>query len=124
MVLWSQMLQSSKIILPQEAFELAQKGRGVVLLDVRTREEYNNELGHVAHSMLIPLQELKQRVSELEPYKLNTIIAICRSGNRSGSAAELLTQHGFMARNMEGGMILWNKEGLPVVREGSPQVGV
>jgi rhodanese-related sulfurtransferase len=117
MVLWSQKAQPHKLISPKETYELAQRDSSILLLDVRTPEEYNNELGHVANTILIPVQELDQRVGELEPSKEKTIIAICRSGNRSGKAAELLTRRGFTALNMDGGMIRWNEEHLPVARD-------
>ena len=117
MMLWSQGARTNKLVSPKETQGLAHEDSTVLLLDVRTPEEYNNVLGHVAATMLIPVQELEKRMNELEPYKGKTIIAICRSGNRSGKAAELLTRHGFTAMNMEGGMIRWNEEHLPVVRE-------
>jgi rhodanese-related sulfurtransferase len=117
MTLWSQKAQTYKLISPIETQWLAHQDSSVLLLDVRTPEEYNNDLGHVAGAMLIPVQELEKRMNELEPYKRKTIIAICRSGNRSGKAADLLTRHGFTAMNMAGGMIRWNEEHLPVARE-------
>ncbi|MBM2840696.1 MAG: rhodanese-related sulfurtransferase [Bacteroidetes bacterium] len=121
MVLWSQKAQTQKLISPKETYERTQRDSTVLLLDVRTPEEYNNELGHVANAILIPVQELEQRVSELEQYKGKTIIAICRSGNRSGKAADLLARKGFTALNMEGGMIRWNDEHLPVARDSVKQ---
>ena len=117
MMLWSQKAQTCRLVSPKETHGLGRQDSTVLLLDVRTREEYNNDLGHIAGSMLIPVQELEQRLNELEPYKGKTIVAICRSGNRSGKAADLLMHHGFIAMNMEGGMIRWNEEGLPTIRD-------
>ncbi len=117
MALWRQKVQPYQLISPKDTLERLQHDSNVVLLDVRTPEEYNNELGHVANTILIPVQELGQRVDELEQHKGKTVIAICRSGNRSGKAAEMLTKCGFTALNMEGGMIRWNEEHLPVVRD-------
>ena len=117
MALWKKQEPAYRLISPRETHKLAQSNEGVLLLDVRTPAEYNNELGHVEKSILLPLQELEQRMGELEAHKGKTIIAICRSGNRSGTAAALLSRHGFAAMNMEGGMIRWNEEQLPVVRD-------
>jgi rhodanese-related sulfurtransferase len=117
MTLWSQKAQTYKLVSPIETQWLAHQDSSVLLLDVRTPEEYDDGLGHVAGAMLIPVQELEKRMNELEPYKRKTIIAICRSGNRSGKAADLLIRHGFTAMNMAGGMIRWNEEHLPVARE-------
>lgn len=108
-----------ELITPAETHRRVREKNDVVLLDVRTPEEFNNELGHVKDSLLIPLQELEHRLGELGNYKGQTIIAICRSGNRSGTAAGILARNGFAAMNMQGGMIRWNEEGLPVERNDS-----
>ncbi len=101
----------------QEAFEQIKNDSNVVVLDVRTLSEWNGELGHIENALLIPVQELEQRLGELESYKGKTILAVCRSGNRSGRAATFLNQRGFKAFNVAGGMIDWNDESLPVIRE-------
>ncbi|MFK8019782.1 MAG: rhodanese-like domain-containing protein [Pseudomonadales bacterium] len=81
-----------------------------VLLDVRTSEEYDGELGHIDGSLLIPLKELANRVSELEQHKDKNIVVVCRSGVRSTTAAAILTGLGFeKVSNLQGGMLAWNK---------------
>ncbi len=99
------------------AYNLVLQDTNVVILDVRTPAEFRSETGHVKGAILIPVQELEERLGELEPFRSKTILAICRSGNRSGRAAKLLNERGFKALNVEGGMLKWNKENLPVVRE-------
>jgi rhodanese-related sulfurtransferase len=91
-----------------------------LLLDVREPEEYAGELGHIAGCLLIPLKELPTRVAELEKFKERQIIAICRAGVRSTTAAALLTGLGFeQVSNLKGGMLDWNDQDLPVER-GTP----
>jgi rhodanese-related sulfurtransferase len=97
----------------QETHRRAASDSTVVLLDVRTPSEFSS--GHIENALLIPVQELEQRIGELEPYRGKTIIAYCRSGNRSGVAAGILGKHGYTAVNMEGGVLRWKKEGLPLV---------
>jgi rhodanese-related sulfurtransferase len=80
----------------------------VLLLDVRTAGEYDGALGHIDSAMLIPLGELENRIAELEGYKNIDIIVICRSGNRSGIATQILREKGYRAKNMLGGMLAWN----------------
>jgi len=65
--------------------------KGAVVIDVRTKEEFNE--GHVHGSKNIPLNEIGFKIDEIK--KLNKpIITCCRSGARSGSAANVLNQNG------------------------------
>jgi rhodanese-related sulfurtransferase len=83
------------------------------LLDVRTPEEFSQD-GHVAAAMLIPLNELDTRLSELPT---NTPIAcICRSGNRSTVACTDLAARGYNVTNVTGGMHAWAAAGFPITR--------
>ena len=108
-----------ELISPEETQKSVETNPSVVLLDVRTPEEFKGPSGHLANSLLIPVQELERRIGELSQYKDRTIIAYCRTGNRSGKAAAILVRSGFTAMNMEGGIVKWNELKLPVVREGS-----
>jgi rhodanese-related sulfurtransferase len=87
---------------------------GSLVLDVREDSEYFE--AHVAGSKLIPLGQLAQRVQELGADKSKPVVLICRSGRRSAQAQTILEQAGFSAAsNVEGGMIAWQKAGLPVI---------
>ena len=81
-----------------------------VVLDVRTEEEYYGPLGHINGSILIPINELEDRLSELNDYKENTIYVVCRSGNRSGFGKDILNENNFTAVNVDGGMLDWKTE--------------
>lgn len=102
------------VIAPSEVLARITQDSLVIVLDVRTKAEFDSPSGHVRGSLLLPVQELEARIAELAPYKARTIIAVCRSGNRSGMATQMLREHGFEALNMTGGMNRWNAEGLPV----------
>ena len=78
-----------------------------VVLDVRTEEEYFGPLGHIEGSILIPINELENRLIELHEYKKNTIYVVCRSGNRSGLGKDILVENNFTAVNVDGGMLNW-----------------
>ncbi len=83
----------------------------VVLLDVREQEEY--AAGHISKAVLIPLGQLPDRLSEIPKDKL--VIAVCRSGRRSGQATELLQQKGFtQTHSMQGGMNAWQQAGYEI----------
>ena len=82
----------------------------VILLDVREDDEF--KAGHIPGAEWIPLGQLSSRLGELPKDK--TIVAVCRSGNRSAQATEILRQNGFDAHNMQGGMNSWVQAGLEV----------
>jgi rhodanese-related sulfurtransferase len=119
-MLTQRIAQTVPTITPEEVEALIASDSTCVILDVRTKEEFNGESGHIAGSLLIPVQELERRMSELDLYKHRQIVAVCRSGNRSGHATSMLNNNGFAARNMVGGMVRWNAEHRPTSRETSP----
>lgn len=91
------------------------KNQGALLLDVREADEYAS--GHAPGSVLIPLGQLNKRLKEIEGFQNKPVVLICRSGRRSAAAAEILQKAGFTEpSNVEGGMMAWEKAGLPVVR--------
>ena len=106
-----------RIITPQKALEQIKDNPDIILLDVRSEREYNDELGHLNNSKLIPIKELEKRIDELATYKDKTIITYCSHGIRSARAAKLLTQRGYTVYSLIGGLTKWNRDGLPVVRE-------
>ncbi len=89
-------------------------GEPLILLDVRSPEEYTQD-GHVAGSVLIPLPELIQRIGELD--RERPVVCICRSGNRSRIACAQLALAGFtQLANVEGGMRAWAAAGYAIER--------
>ncbi|WP_017754211.1 rhodanese-like domain-containing protein [Calidifontibacillus oryziterrae] len=81
--------------------------QGVKIVDVRTAEEYAE--GHIPGAVLIPLEEIEGRLSEFNQDE--TYLMVCRSGNRSGQASEILVKNGVAnAVNMLGGMKEWDGE--------------
>jgi rhodanese-related sulfurtransferase len=94
------------------ASEVSQRlnDNSVVLLDVRTLEERNHK--HIKGSLHIPVNELSQNLKGLEKHRDKEIICYCHSGSRSFMATLMLTNNGFQAANMKGGMIEWNYLGL------------
>jgi rhodanese-related sulfurtransferase len=99
-----------------EAHTMMQNDSAVVVLDVRMPAEFTGDLGHVQNSILLPVQELTQRMGELEKFKGKKILVMCRSGRRSGIAAAELNENGYNAFNIEGGMVAWNNARLPVAK--------
>ncbi len=69
------------------------------LLDVRSETEHNN--GHIPGSMLIPVDELRGRLDELDPSQ--EVWVYCQVGLRGYTASQILRQKGFKVRNLTGG---------------------
>jgi rhodanese-related sulfurtransferase len=80
---------------------------GAWLLDVREDDEW--AAGHVPGARHIPLGQLGARTAEV-PHD-EAIYVICRSGARSGRAAQALTGAGWEAVNVAGGMQDWAAAG-------------
>ena len=80
-----------------------------IFLDVRRKSEYNGELGHLKGAIHIHVEELEDRVDELEEYKRKNILVYCLVSIRSMRASKFLTDQGFTkVTNMLGGMDMWN----------------
>ncbi|MFJ6417389.1 rhodanese-like domain-containing protein [Paeniglutamicibacter sp. NPDC091659] len=80
------------------------------VLDVR--EDFEITDGVIPDAIHIPMGELNTRLGEID--RARPVIVICRSGNRSTRVADALTGAGFTADTMAGGMIAWQRAGLPV----------
>jgi rhodanese-related sulfurtransferase len=100
----------------QQAQTMLASDPAIVVLDVRTPQEFTSETGHLANAKLIPVQELESRLGELQQFKQRTVLVYCRSGSRSARASELLAKQGFTPVNMAGGIMEWNAANLPVER--------
>lgn len=92
-----------KEITPQEVAEQLRHGKELIMLDVRESVEWVE--GHVEGAIHIPLGQLMQRYHELD--STQEVIIMCRSGNRSGLACELLSEKGLKVANMTGGLSKW-----------------
>jgi uncharacterized membrane protein YdjX (TVP38/TMEM64 family) len=91
--------------------------KDLLVLDVRTPEDFIGEQGHIVGAVNIPVEELQQRMAELGEYLEQTVAIVCRTDKRSAKAALLLTEEGFAdVHVVRGGMTKWTKAGLPVVR--------
>ncbi len=76
------------------------------IIDVREDDEV--AAGMIPDAKHIPLGSIESRMDELE--KSKEYIMVCRSGGRSGRAAQILENQGFKVINMTGGMMAWEGE--------------
>lgn len=91
-----------------EAAELMENENGFILLDVRTKEEY--ESGHIPYSKNLPLGDIGSSPISILPDKSQMILVYCRSGNRSRQASEKLVKLGYTSVVEIGGINSWKGE--------------
>ncbi len=93
---------------------VAARGK-VRVVDVREPDEFVGELGHIEGAELVPLATVENAAVKWN--KDAELVLVCRSGGRSGRAAEALVRMGFSrVVNMSGGMLAVQAAGLPSVR--------
>lgn len=84
------------------------------LIDVRTQEE--RDAGHIpGDTAHIPFDELLSRAGEVD--RDRPVVFYCRSGDRSGSAADAFAASGYEATSLAGGIVGWEESGKPVEGE-------
>ena len=94
---------------------IAWADRSMVVLDVRTPEEF--AAGHLPGAINIPHTELAARVAELDGARDRDIVVYCRTGKRSAQALDVLEQSGFRRLfHLEGDYTRWSEEKRPVVK--------
>ena len=85
-------------------------GADHILLDVRTPEEFAS--GHIPGAINIAVDQLPQRLSEVPQDR--PVVVYCRSGSRSGQAAQILDRAGYAQIYDLGGIVTWAQQGFPV----------
>jgi rhodanese-related sulfurtransferase len=99
----------------KQFYEMIQKEKDVIILDVRTPQEYQE--GHISNAINIPVQILGQQLDKLNKFKDKKILVYCRSGHRSAIASQILDRAGFKnVYNLKGGLFEWKASGLPLVK--------
>lgn len=87
-----------------------------VIVDVREPDEW--ALGHAPGAIHIPLGDLPLRLADLPSGESTPIVVTCRGGGRSTRAVTWLTEQGFNASNLTGGMMGWQSAGRPLIGDG------
>ena len=95
-------------ITAEEARKLMDSEKDRIILDVRSREEYDQ--GHIPGAILIPDTEIEAKAADLLPDKDQLILVYCRSGRRSKLAAQSLADLGYTNIREFGGILDWPYE--------------
>lgn len=90
-------------------------GEDVLVLDVRTPDDFVGEQGHIGVATNIPVEDLAVRLAEISDYQERPVITVCRTDRKSAEAAQILAQNGFADVHVARmGMTAWNEQGYEV----------
>jgi rhodanese-related sulfurtransferase len=107
------------LITPKEAHKLLTGNNPPLLVDVRTKTEF--ESGHLHNALNVPLDEFTRGAYAEkigEPAKDEPVLVFCRSGRRSGIVHGILVRDGYTnVKDVKGGIIAWKEAELPILRE-------
>ena len=92
----------------EDAKKLMEDEKDYVILDVRTKEEYDEV--HIPGATLLPVDAVSEQAEEILPDKDQLILVYCRSGNRSKRAAKQLAKLGYTKVKEFGGINTWKYE--------------
>jgi len=100
-----------------ETFKQMRDANGnMLVLDVRTADDFVGEQGHIDGAINIPVEELQKRMDELGDYLERPVAIVCRTDKRSAKAELLLAEEGFAdVHVVRGGMTKWIEAGLPII---------
>ena len=95
-------------ITPEEAKERLDSDETIILVDVRTKEEFDS--GHIEGAVLLPVDQIQQSAVEVLTDKDAIYFVYCRSGSRSGVATAMMVDLGYQNVFDLGGIIDWPYE--------------
>lgn len=96
-----------------EVWQRTQSNSSVVLLDVRSEEEY--QAGHLPNAINIPISEFEKGIPDVPFAKDTTTVVYCRSGPRANRVQQLLKQAGYSGvYDMRGHFTKWQDMKLPI----------
>ena len=98
---------------PERASEIIDGGDGVVVLDIRTPEEFAEARLAGAVNIDFYADDFQDRLAELD--KGTDYVLYCRTGNRTSTAREMMRDLGFSSvHEVDGGIVNWYESGLPI----------
>jgi len=100
-----------KTVSPQEAKNLIENRKDLLLIDVRGQDELHE--GYIEGSTLMPLWDIIKGVQR--PPKNKPILLICAVGGRSLALGQLMSKNGWdEVYNLKGGISAWKEANLPL----------
>lgn len=85
------------------------------VIDIRAKDDFKK--GHLPNAINIPARDIQSRIHELESYKNEPIILICKTGTTAGATGSVLAKAGFTKLyKLRGGIMDWQGSNLPLVK--------
>jgi phage shock protein E len=101
---------------PQVAYEMIRDSPGMLVLDLRTPQQFNGQTGHIQRAVNIPLARLPYRLLEISPFREETILIYCETDECAQKGTGVLAASGFESIVlMDGGIQKWIKGGFKTV---------
>lgn len=100
-----------KVLTPQQAKLRIEQNAAIIILDVRTQEEF--DAGHIPGAVLLPVDLIEAKSAEVAkvlPDKDAEILVYCRSGKRAHRASQALADMGYINIEHIGGIMDWPYE--------------
>ena len=105
-----------KKLSPPIAYEMMRDSPEMLVLDLRSAQEYNGETGHLRGAQNIPLERLPYRLLEISPFRETTVLVYCRADGCGEKGMAVLIASGFQdAVLMDGGIDAWIRGGFKTV---------
>ncbi|MEC8908405.1 rhodanese-like domain-containing protein [Thalassolituus sp.] len=112
-LLWDNNRRNGQTVSTAEATTMINRQNALVL-DIRDKADF--KAGHLVNAVNIPYASLAQRMNELDKERERPIVLVCKTGQTVSMAGKMLREKGFNAVRMKGGMMEWNSQNLPVVK--------
>ena len=101
-------------VAPKDAVLLINK-KNAAVIDIRANDHFRN--GHIVDAVNAPLRDWPTAAKKIERFKSKPVIVVCDNGVESQKAAASLTQQGYTAFALSGGLRAWTSAELPLVKE-------
>jgi len=111
--IWNEKRRGGKTFSAHEVTRMMNRDEALVV-DIREPADYN--AGHIVNAISIPFNKIDDRWEELLPHKGKVIVLADRMGQHAGSVGNTLRKKEFQVGRLQGGMMEWQNQNLPVVK--------